>query len=151
MLSGCPIRGCHVPLQPPRNPRGKANLDSVWWSHLSVDLGVCFYVRDSIYNVNTMWIRADSLSFVSVPGSDVFLHSTVFTCTIRGYIWMTSVCMSVCPKTLGQPGDFKNGPIWLKFCTLLPWVNTWRCLFYFLKILIFKAWSQVVALTKNLK
>ena len=27
------------------------------------------------------------------------------------------------PRTLGQPGDFKNGWIWLKFCTLGPWVN----------------------------
>ena len=26
-------------------------------------------------------------------------------------------------RTLGQPGGLKNGPIWLKFGTLLPWVN----------------------------
>ena len=46
-------------------------------------------------------------------------------------------------KTLGQPGDFKNGRIWLKFCTLVPWVNIWECFYHFLKILIFGAWGRV--------
>ena len=40
--------------------------------------------------------------------------------------------MSVCPlKTLGQAGHFKNGWIWLKFGTLVPWVNIWGCFFSF--------------------
>ena len=47
------------------------------------------------------------------------------------------VCLYVCPKTLGQPGDFKNGRIWLKFCTLDPWINPWGYFFHFFKILIF--------------
>ena len=47
------------------------------------------------------------------------------------------VCLSVCPKTLGQPWEPKNGRIWLKFGTLVPWVNTWGCFFHFFKILIF--------------
>ena len=57
-----------------------------------------------------------------------------------------NVCVSVCvcpPKILVQPGDLKNGGIWLKFCTLGPWVNTWGCFFHFLKILIFGAWGRV--------
>ena len=41
-------------------------------------------------------------------------------------------------KTLGHAGDFKNGPIWLKFCTLVPWVNPWGCFFHIFKILIFR-------------
>ena len=49
-----------------------------------------------------------------------------------------NVCMYVCPETLGQAGDFKNNRIWLKFGTLVPWVNIWRCFFHFLKIFIFK-------------
>ena len=47
------------------------------------------------------------------------------------------VCVCICPKTLGQPGDFKNCRIGLKFDTLVPWINTWGCFFHFLKILIF--------------
>ena len=46
-------------------------------------------------------------------------------------------------KTLGQPGDFKNGRILLKFGTLVPWVNIWGCFFHFLKIMIFGAWGRV--------
>ena len=38
-------------------------------------------------------------------------------------------------KTLGQPGDFKNGRIWLKFVTLVLWVNIWGSFLNFLKIL----------------
>jgi len=53
-----------------------------------------------------------------------------------------NVCVCVCPKTLGQPGDFKNCSIWLKFGTLVPWVNIWGCFFHFSKILIFGAWGQ---------
>ena len=56
------------------------------------------------------------------------------------------VCVSVClsvTKTLGQPGDFKNCRIWLKFGTLVPWVNIWGLFFHFPKILIFGAWGRV--------
>ena len=45
-------------------------------------------------------------------------------------------------KTLGQPGGFKNGSIWLKFGTHVPWVNIWGR-FHFSKILIFGAWGRV--------
>ena len=65
-----------------------------------------------------------------------------------------SVCVSVCvyvPNTLGQPGGFKNGRIWLKFCTLVPWVNTWGCFFIFLKILIFGAWGTSFSAKTRLK
>ena len=41
-------------------------------------------------------------------------------------------------KTLGQAGDFKNGSISLKFCTLVCWMNPWGFYFYFFKIFIFK-------------
>ena len=46
-------------------------------------------------------------------------------------------------KTLGRAGGFKNGPIWLKFGTLVPWVNIWRCFFHFSKVLIFGALGRV--------
>ena len=55
------------------------------------------------------------------------------------------VCVCVCPETLGQPGDFKNGPILLKFCTLVPWVNIWGCFFHFFKIFIFGAKGPFLA------
>ena len=48
------------------------------------------------------------------------------------------ICLSVCPKTLGRAGGFKNGSIWLKFGTLIPWVNL-GVFFHFSKILIFWA------------
>ena len=70
-----------------------------------------------------------------------------------------NLTMSVCPKTLGQPGDFiilKFGTLWyfdyrlffrpkmrlnfgdnletgrirLKFCTPVPWPNPWGCVFF---------------------
>ena len=47
----------------------------------------------------------------------------------------------VCPNTLGQSGDFKNGRILLKFCTLVPRVNIWGffSFFVFSKVVIFWA------------
>ena len=64
-----------------------------------------------------------------------------------------TVCVCVCvsvsvPNTLGQPGDFKNGQIWLKFWTVVLWVNIWEVLFHFFKILIFGALGQVFAITR---
>ena len=53
-----------------------------------------------------------------------------------------SVCLSVRPKTLGQAGGLKNCSIWLKFGTLVPWVNTWGCFLHSLKILIHGAWDE---------
>ena len=50
-------------------------------------------------------------------------------------------------ETLGQSGDFKNVSIWLKFCTLGPWVNTWGYFFHFFKILIFM--GVVTSFTQN--
>jgi len=44
------------------------------------------------------------------------------------------VCVSVCRKTLGQPTEPKNGWIWLKFGTLVPWINTWGSFFIKFKI-----------------
>ena len=44
-------------------------------------------------------------------------------------------------KTLGQPGDPKNGPIWLKFGTFVPWVNIW-VFFHFSKNVKFWAWDE---------
>ena len=63
------------------------------------------------------------------------------------------VCVCVCvsvsvPNTLGQPGDFKNGQIWLKFWTVVLCVNIWGVLFHFFKILIFGALGQVFAITR---
>ena len=54
-----------------------------------------------------------------------------------------SVCRQCVPNTLGE--DLKNGRIWLKFCTLVSWVNI--C-FFNSKILIFKAWERVFAKTR---
>ena len=63
-------------------------------------------------------------------------------------IWKCLVCLSVSQsvchlKTLGQAGDFKNGPIWLKFCTVNPWVNPWVCFFIFPKFWFLGAWLRV--------
>ena len=79
---------------------------------------------------------------------DFFNELSIFPMTFRCLWWFStsvelesenvcvSVSLSVCHlKTLG---DFKNGLIWLKFCTLVPWVNTWGCFFHFFKFLIFK-------------
>ncbi len=53
--------------------------------------------------------------------------------------------MSVCPlKTLGQAGHFKNGWIWLKFCTLASWVNTLGIFLIYFKIFIFGALRRVL-------
>ena len=48
-------------------------------------------------------------------------------------------------------GEPKNGPIWLKFGTLVPLVNTWGCLFYyyFLKILTFGPWIILFGHNQN--
>ena len=46
------------------------------------------------------------------------------------------VCLCQCTKTLGWPREAKTYWIWLKFGTLVLWVNTWGCFFPFLKILI---------------
>ena len=49
-------------------------------------------------------------------------------------IWQClCICVSVCPKTLGHAGDFKNCRVWLKFCTLVCWVNIWGLFFIFWK------------------
>ena len=63
------------------------------------------------------------------------------------YIWgfETSFSAKTRLKTLGHAGHFKNGPIWLKFCTLAHWVNTLGCVFHFFKIFIFGAWGWVLA------
>ena len=66
----------------------------------------------------------------------LLLRSVFFLNFRWARIWQClSVCLCVCvsPKTLGQPGDFKNCSIWLKFCTLVPWVNIWGCFFHFQK------------------
>jgi len=47
-----------------------------------------------------------------------------------------TLCLSVSvylsgPKTLGQPTEPKNGWNWLKFGTLVPWINTWGIFFHF--------------------
>ena len=52
------------------------------------------------------------------------------------------VCLS---EKLWQLGDFKNGRIWLKFCTLVPWVNIRENFFHLSKILIFEAWERVLS------
>ena len=41
------------------------------------------------------------------------------------------------PKSSGQPTEPKKCWTWLKFGTLVPWVNTWGCFFHFFKIFIF--------------
>ena len=43
---------------------------------------------------------------------------------------------SFSPKRGWQPGDAKNVRIWMKFCTLVLWINIWGWYFHFLKILI---------------
>ena len=49
-------------------------------------------------------------------------YIAVLTC-IWEWIWeCLPVC--VCPKYFGQPGDFKNSRIWLKFYTLVTVVRT---------------------------
>ena len=97
-----------MPLQPPRNPRGKAKLDGVRWSHLGVDLGVCYYVRDSSAEAVARMSR-DKLDTIGIESTSphwtvircelgqiryrpsqclhqmFFLHSHVFTRTIREY------------------------------------------------------------------
>ena len=35
--------------------------------------------------------------------------------------------------TLGYAGDLKNDPIWLRFCTLVTWVNPWGCFWTYLR------------------
>jgi len=37
----------------------------------------------------------------------------------------------------GEPKEVKNGPIMLKFYTIVDWMNTCGCYFYFLKIFLF--------------
>ena len=90
MLSASPIRGCHVPLQPPRNPRGKANLDGVWWSHLSVDLRVCYYVRDSSVEAVGR-ISRDKLDTNGIESTSP--HWTVIRCELGQIRYRPSQCL----------------------------------------------------------
>ena len=55
---------------------------------------------------------------------------------------------NISPKRGWEAGDFKNGRIWLKFCTLVPWVNTWGSFNIFSKFSFLRAWSQFFAKTR---
>ena len=42
---------------------------------------------------------------------------------------------------MGQAAGFKNDQIWLKFCTLVPWANTWVFFYIFQK---FREWKESI-------
>ena len=49
----------------------------------------------------------------------------------------------------GSLGDLKNGPFWLKFGTLLPWVNILGIIFHFSKNVKFGAWDEFFTTATN--
>ena len=54
---------------------------------------------------------------------------------LRMFVYPSSVCVDL---SFGQPTDFRNYEIWLKFCTLVPWPNTLDLFFFhFIKIYFF--------------
>ena len=82
------------------------------------------------------------LAFLSLIPGVFFFH--LFKISIfKGVV--TSFSPKTRLKTLGRAGDFKKGPIWLRFCTLDPWVNPWGYFFHCFKISFFWAWSPGLA------
>ena len=55
---------------------------------------------------------------------------------------------SFSPKRGWQPGDFKNGRIWLKFGILVPWVNIWWCFFMFWRFWFLRPGDEFFAKTR---
>ena len=85
-------------------------------------------------------------------GSEISIYYDSMICKVKVNMFSTSVELKsdnvglFVRKLWGmlQASGFKNGRIWLKFCSLVSWPNTWGVFYFHIsKIRIFWAWGRV--------